>query len=46
MDDSELSDPEKRKILEELLAKFENLDDLDPEYSRIVNENLWELLYI
>ena len=45
MEDSDLSDPEKREILEEFLAKFENLEDLDPEYTRIVNNNFWELIY-
>ena len=45
MEDSDLSDPEKREILEEFLSEFENLEDLDPEYARIVNDNFWELVY-
>jgi hypothetical protein len=45
MDDSEIADPEKQKILEKLLSEFSNLDDLDPEYSIIINESFWELLY-
>ncbi len=45
MDDSDLSDPEKREILEEFLSEFEDLKDLDPEYARIMNNNFWELIY-
>ena len=42
--DSSLDEDEKLEILEKLAQKLQDLDDLHPDYARMINENFWDLL--